>query len=103
MKPLLCAAALVVFLAPARAAYLDSNRPVSAESQTNRGGCYPIAKHPQLTDQLLLINPEWAAIEVGTHTPPDAGPITLHRTGTLAKVDGGDGCCRDHPTDHQST
>jgi len=39
MKALLCAVALAVFLAPARAAYLDSNRAVSAESQMNGGGC----------------------------------------------------------------
>jgi len=103
MKPLLCAAALVVFLAPARAAYLDSNRAVSAESQTNGGGCYPIAKHPQLTDQLVLINPEWAAIDVGTHTPPDADPITLHGTVTLAKINEGGDFSGNHLTDDQNT
>src|SRR5438552_2308754 len=70
MKPLLCALALAALVAPARAAYLDSNQAVSAETQVNGGGCYPIAKLPQLTDQLVLINPEWAAIDVGPHTPP---------------------------------
>src|SRR5438046_7705241 len=99
MKALLCAAALVVFLAPARAAYLDSNQAVSAEAQMNGGGCYPIAKHPQLTDQLVLINPEWAAIDVGTHTPPDADPITLHGPVTLAKVHEGGDLLGNHLTD----
>src|SRR5438045_8830710 len=103
MKPLLCAAALVVFLAPARAAYLDSNQAVSAETQMNGGGCYPIAKHPQLTDQLVLINPEWAAIDVGTHTPPDADPITLHGTVTLAKINEGGDFSGNHLTDDQNT
>jgi len=103
MKALLCAVALAVFLAPARAAYLDSNRAVSAATQMNGGGCYPIAKHPQLTDQLVLINPEWAAIEVGTHTPPDADPITLHGTVTLAKINEGGDFSGNHLTDDQNT
>src|SRR5207249_3268385 len=101
MKPLLCAAALAVFLAPARAAYLDSNRAVSAESQTNGRGCYPIAKHPQLTDQLVLINRAWAAIDAGTHTPPDADPITHHGTAPLAKNNEGAGISGTHLTDQQ--
>ena len=103
MKALLCAVALAVFLAPARAAYLDSNRAVSAATQMNGGGCYPIAKHPQLTDQLVLINPEWAAIEVGPHTPPDADPITLHGTVTLAKINEGGDFSGNHLTDDQNT
>src|SRR3989442_576770 len=103
MKALLCAVALAVFLAPARAAYLDSNQAVSAATQMNGGGCYPTAKHPQLTDQLVLINPEWAAIEVGAHTPPDADPITLHGTVTLAKINEGCYFSGNHLTDDQNT
>src|SRR3989442_15623296 len=98
MKPLLCAAALVVFLAPARAAYLDSNQAVSAETQTNGGGCYPIAKHPQLTDHLVLINPQWAALEVGPHTPPRADPSPLPGPVTLAKINQARRFARNHPT-----
>src|ERR671931_1091538 len=103
MKPALCALALAVFLAPARAAYIDSNRAVSAGSQMNGGGCYPIAKHPQLTDQLVLINPDWAAIDVGSHTPPDADPITLHGTVVLAKINVEGDFPGDHVTDDQNT
>ena len=103
MKALLGAAALAVLLAPARAAYLDSNQAVSAETQVNGGGCYPIAKLPQLTDQLVLINPEWAAIDVGPHTPPDADPITLHGTVTLAKINEGGDFSGNHLTDDQNT
>src|SRR5258705_12192569 len=103
MKALLCAVALAVFLAPARAAYLDSNRAVSAETQMNGGGCYPIAKHPQLTDQLVLVNPPWAAIDVGPHTPPHAHPLTLPRTVTPAKNNEGGGFSGNHLTDDQHT
>src|SRR3989442_15995148 len=103
MMALICALAIAVYLAPARAAYLDSNQAVSAETQMNGGGCYPIAKHPQLTDQLVLINPEWAAIDVGTHTPPDADSITLHGTVTLAKINEGGDFSGNHLTDDQNT
>ena len=103
MKPLLCAVALAVFLAPARAAYIDSNEAVSAEAQMDGGGCYPIAKHPRVTDQLTLINPEWAAIDVGPHAPPDADPITLHGTVSLAKINEGGDFSGNHLTDDQNT
>src|SRR5947199_10661504 len=102
MKALLGAAALAVLLAPARAAYLDSNQAVSAETQVNGGGCYPIAKLPQLTDQLVLINPEWAAIDVGPHTPPDADPITLHGMVTLAQINEGRRFSGNHLTEDPS-
>src|SRR5438552_1390623 len=55
MKPLLCAAALVVFLAPARAAYLDSNRAVSAESQTNGRGSYPLFAWAGTGDRMTTV------------------------------------------------
>jgi hypothetical protein len=84
----LLAAAIVLSSAPASAAYIDSNLAVSSAAHMNGGGCYPIAKYPGFTDQLNTINPEWAAIDVGSHTPPEADPITLagrcssRRTGT---------------------
>ena len=96
------ATALVV-LPVAVAAYIDSNEAVSAGAHAGGGGCYPIAGQPALTDQLSLINPEWAAIAVGSHTPPDADPITIHGTVVLSKINETGDFSGNHLTDDQNT
>src|SRR2546422_7813122 len=73
------------------AAYIDSNGAVSAETQMNGGGCYPAALTGPPTEQLNLLNPEWAAIDVGAHLPPESDPVALHGTVVFAKInEGGD-------------
>ena len=98
--PLLAAA---VLLPAAVRAYISSNEAVSAQAHVNGGGCYPIAKLPALTDQLALINPEWAAIDVGSHTPPDADRITVHGTVVLSKINETGDFSGNHLTDDQNT
>lgn len=105
MKRLLSGLAVTLALLPAagRAAYLDSNLAVSAAAHAGGGGCYPLAKFPAITDQLNRINPEWAAIDVGSHAPPDADPITLHGTVALAKINEGGDFSGNHLGDDQNT
>jgi hypothetical protein len=96
--------ALVLALAgPAPGAYVDSNDAVSAATQAGGGGCYPVSIAPALLDMLVLINPEWAAVDVGAHLPPLSDPITLHGTVDLAKINEGGDFPSDHLTDDQNT
>ena len=54
-----------IFPRTSHAAFIDSNLAVSPATQTNGGGCYPVSISPGLLDMLTLINPEWAAVDVG--------------------------------------
>ncbi|TMB04296.1 MAG: hypothetical protein E6J70_04235 [Deltaproteobacteria bacterium] len=87
----------------ARAAYIDSNLAVSPETQQNGGGCYPQSLRGPITEMLNLINPEWAAIDVDSHLPPESEPVTLHGTVALAKINEGGDFPADHVSDDQNT
>jgi hypothetical protein len=96
--------ALVLALAgPAQGAYVDSNDAVSATTQAGGGGCYPVSISPALLDMLVLVNPEWAAVDVGAHLPPLSDPIMLHGTVDLAKINEGGDFPGDHLSDDQNT
>src|SRR2546428_12982763 len=85
-------AAGLVLVGPFTAtAYIDSNGAVSAETQMNGGGCYPASLTGPPTEQLNLLNPEWAAIDVGAPLPPEPDPVAPHGTAGFAKInEGGD-------------
>ena len=85
------------------ASYIDSNGAVSAETQANGGGCYPPSRTGPPTEQLNLLNPEWAAIDVGTHLPPESEPVTLHGTVVFAKINEGGDDPGNHASDDQNT
>src|SRR5439155_825733 len=85
------------------AAYTDSNGAVSPETQMNGGGCYPASHTGPPTEQLNLLNPEWAAIDVGTHLPPESDPVALHGTVVFAKINEGGDDPGDHDSDDQNT
>ncbi len=85
------------------AAYVNSNDAVSPQTHMNGGGCYPQSAHGTVVDMINLINPEWAAIDVGSHFPPDSDPITLHGTVLLAKINEGGDFPGDHVGDDQNT
>ena len=87
----------------ARAAYIDSNLAVSPETQQNGGGCYPQSLRGPITEMLNLINPEWAAIDVDSHLPPESEPVTLHGTVALAKINEGGNFAADQVSDDQNT
>src|SRR5438445_11214578 len=92
MRVATLAAGLVLALVipvTATAAYIDSNGAVSPETQMNGGGCYPASLTGPPTEQLNLLNPEWAAIDVGAHLPPASDPVALHRTVGFAKINEG--------------
>ena len=93
---------LVVLSAPATA-FIDSNLAVSPMAQANGGGCYGTPLVPGLLDMLTLIDPEWAAIDVGSHLPPFSDPITIHGTVVLAKINEGGDLTADHESDDQNT
>jgi hypothetical protein len=99
------ALALLLFADPrgAGAGFLDSNDAVSAATQANGGGCYPITISPGLLDMLVLINPEWAAVDVGANLPPVSAPVTMHGTVSLAKINETGDFPGDHVTDDQNT
>ena len=99
------ATAIVVALAghPAHASNIDSNLAVSAGTRANGGGCYPVSITPGLLDMLVLINPEWAAVDVGSHLPPLSDPVTVHGTVAFAKINEGGDFPGDHVTDDQNT
>jgi hypothetical protein len=80
------AALLTASTRPLYAAFLDSNLAISPATQANGGGCYPVSIQPSLLDMLTLVDPEWAAIDVGSHLPPLSDPITVHGTVARAKV-----------------
>jgi hypothetical protein len=87
----------------ASAQFIDSNQAVSAATQTGGGGCYPVSIAPALLDMLVLINPEWAAVNVATHSPPFSDPITVHATVNLSKINEAGDFPSDHVTDDQNT
>src|SRR5437870_3856727 len=99
------AAIVLALLVPggATAAYIDSNDAVSAETQMNGGGCYPASLTGPPTEQLNLLNPEWAAIDVGAHLPPESDPVALHGTVVFAKINEGGDDPGDHDSDDQNT
>src|SRR5215472_9315616 len=87
----------------AKAQFIDSNLAVSPTTQMGGGGCYPVSIAPALLDMLTLLNPEWAAIDVGSHSPPFSDPITVHGTVHLAKINESGDFPSDHVTDDQNT
>src|SRR5437879_4695480 len=97
-------AAGLVLVSPFTAtAYIDSNGAVSPETQMNGGGCYPASLTGPPTEQLNLLNPEWAAIDVGAHLPPQSDPVALHGTVVFAKINAGGDDPGDHDSDDQNT
>ena len=98
------AAALTAF-APRtiNAAFIDSNLAAAPATQVGGGGCYPVSIAPSLLDMLVLINPEWAAVDVGMHSPPFSDPITVHGTVHFAKINESGDFPSDHVTDDQNT
>ena len=85
------------------AAYIDSNGAVSPETQMNGGGCYPASLTGPPTEQLNLLNPEWAAIDVGAHLPPESDPVALHGAVVFAKINEGGDDPGNHDSDDQNT
>jgi len=103
-KKALVVVGLPLILAPlSLAAYRDSNEAVSAQTQANGGGCYPVSRTGPPTEMLNLLNPEWAAIDVGSHLPPESDPATLHGTVVFAKINEGGDDPGDHDSDDQNT
>jgi len=84
-------------------ALIDSNLAVSPATHLNGGGCYPVSITPALLDMLVLIDPEWAAVDVGPHLPPFSDPITVHGIVNLSKINEGGDFPSDHITDDQNT
>jgi hypothetical protein len=82
---------------------VNSNDAVSAATQLDGGGCYPASISPSLLDMLVLLNPEWAAVDVGAHSPLISDPVTIHGTIDFAKVNEGGDFPGDHNTDDQNT
>ena len=105
MRAMLLALVLAAAGPPARApaAFIDSNLAVSPAAHANGGGCYGTPLVPGLLDMLTLIDPEWAAVDVGSHSAPFSDPITLHGTVALAKINEGGDLPADHEGDDQNT
>ena len=82
-------ATLPLLLPSSAAATLNSN----LASITNGGGCSPTSFYGAITDQLTLINPEWAPVKNGQTV--DSGPIIVH--GEVEEMHG------DHSGDFPST
>lgn len=74
------ATALVLAYATNALATLDSD----AAAYTHGGGCYPNSYYGSITDQLTLINPEWAPVTNGQTVA--SKPITVH--GTVEEMHG---------------
>jgi hypothetical protein len=87
----------------AMAAFIDSNLAVSTTAHVGGGGCYPISINPGLIEMLALVDPEWAPVDVGSHSPPFSDPITVHGTVALAKVNEGGDFPGDHTSDDENT
>jgi hypothetical protein len=87
----------------AGAAFIDSNLAVSPSTQMGGGGCYPVSISPALLDMIVLVDPEWAAIDVGAHSPPFSDPVTLHGTVNLSKINESGDFPGDHVSDDQNT
>src|SRR5262252_4355997 len=100
---LVCACLVFAFAEAATAAFIDSNLAASPATQMNGGGCYPVSIAPSLLDMLVLVNPEWAAVDVGMHSPPLSDPITVHGTVHFAKINEAGDFPSDHVTDDQNT
>src|SRR5262245_49736972 len=97
VTPALICACFVFGLADvATAAFIDSNLAAAPATQLNGAGCYPVSIAPALLDMLVLINPEWAPVDVGMHLPPFSDPVTVHGTVNFAKINEGG----DFPSDH---
>jgi len=94
---------LFVTLPVSAPALLNSNDAASATTQLNGGGCYPVSISPALLDMLVLVNPEWAPVDVGTFLPPLSNPVTIHGTVQLSKINEGGDFPADHITDDQNT
>jgi hypothetical protein len=95
--------ALAGFVPRGHAAFLDSNLAVSPGAHANGGGCYPVSLNPGLLDMLTLVDPEWAAIDVGAHLPPLSDPVTIHGTVNFAKINEAGDFPGDHVTDDENT
>jgi len=89
--------------APVQPPLVNSNDAVSAATQAGGGGCYPVSISPSLLDMVVLIDPEWAALDVGTHTPPLSDPVTIHGTVDFSAINQGGDFPTDHVTDDQNT
>src|SRR5215468_8861498 len=98
-----CAGWVCALADGAAAAFIDSNLAASPATQMNGGGCYPVSIAPSLLDMLVLVNPEWAAVDVGMHSPPLSDPITVHGTVHFAKINEAGDFPSDHVTDDQNT
>jgi hypothetical protein len=101
--PLAVAALVAALASPAGAAFLNSNLAPSPAEQANGGGCYPVSIMPSLIDMLTLVDPEWAAVDVGTHLPPLSDPVTFHGTVELTKVNETGDFPASHVTYDQNT
>lgn len=99
----LLACSVLVGSGAARAQFIDSNSAVSPAEQAGGGGCYPVSISPALLDMLVLINPEWAAVDVGSHSPPLSDPITVHATVNFSKINEAGDFPTDHVSDDQNT
>jgi hypothetical protein len=99
----LCALCALAAPRTAGAAFIDSNLAASPAAQAGGGGCYPVSITPGLLDMLVLINPEWAAVDVGAHLPPISDPVTVHGTIDFAKINESGDFPGDHVTDDQNT
>lgn len=93
----------IIAAVPASAQFVDSNDAASATAHANGGGCYPVSISPNLLDMLVLINPEWAPVDVGTFLPPLSDPVTIRGTIDLAKINEGGDFPASHNTDDQNT
>src|SRR5437016_1233713 len=102
-KTLLAVGLLLIAPRLALAAYRDSNEAVSPQTQMNGGGCYPVSRTGPPTEMLNLLNPEWAAIDVGSHLPPESDPVALHGTVVFAKINEGGDDPGNHDSDDQNT
>jgi hypothetical protein len=103
MLVLACGAIVLALAASASAAFIDSNLAAAPITQMNGGGCYPVSIAPSLFDMLVLINPEWAPVDVGTFLPPFSDPITVHGSIDLVKINEAGDFPSDHVTDDQNT
>jgi len=69
-----------------------------------QGNCFAHNRPKRCAAAALPLSDEGAPLrDVGTHTPPDADPITLHGTVMLAKINEGGDLSGDHLTDDQNT
>jgi len=89
--------------APVEPPLVNSNDAVSAGTQANGGGCYPASISPSLLDMLVLLNPEWAALDVGMHSPPLSDPVTIHGTTDFVEINEPGDFPAEHLTDDQNT